>query len=81
MKNTVVLSCNTVSFGKLSLPLVSADFLLGLLFDPEEATCSSETPGSVQSTRRYNPEVRILHSHRRDNLKFNILTDISSNFP
>jgi hypothetical protein len=30
------LSCNALSFGKLNLPLASADFLFGFLFDPED---------------------------------------------
>jgi hypothetical protein len=35
-----------------------------------EAICSSETSVHTRSTRRHIPEHGILHSHRRDNLKY-----------
>lgn len=35
-----------------------------------DVKCSSETSGSHQTTRHYNPEDPILHIHRRDNLQF-----------
>jgi hypothetical protein len=37
-----------------------------------EEWCSSETPGCGRSTRRYSPEDRPLHTHRRENIKCDI---------
>jgi hypothetical protein len=42
----------------------------------KEAPCSSETSVLTRATRRNNPEDTILHSHRRENLKFYFLEDI-----
>jgi hypothetical protein len=40
-----------------------------------EAICSSETLGSLRTTRRYNPDDRILHSYRHENLKSESYTE------
>jgi hypothetical protein len=40
------------------------------------AISSSETPGSLQTTLRYNPEYYTLHSHRHKNLKSYVLNSI-----
>jgi hypothetical protein len=49
---------------KLSLSPIYARFSFGLLFDcagmKMKAICSSETLGSFQTTRRYNPEYHTL---------------------
>jgi hypothetical protein len=37
-----------------------------------EAIRSSETPVLVQATQHHNPEDSILHSHRRENIKYYI---------
>jgi hypothetical protein len=45
------------------LPPASADFLLGLFFDPEVGDyIFLETSVSLLTTRRYNPQDRILTS-------------------
>jgi hypothetical protein len=49
----------------------SAFRLLQLIFCLAYFSTSSETSGSLPSTRRYNPEDHTLPSLRRENLKFN----------
>jgi hypothetical protein len=56
--------------------LLHAVFFLGLLFDSEmEVTyCSEMSVDFHRIKRRYTPEDRILHIHRCDNLKSNMVT-------
>jgi hypothetical protein len=50
----------------------SAGFLLCSIFHPEyEGVFSFETSGSFQTTRHYNLEDHIVHSHSRDSFKSN----------
>jgi hypothetical protein len=85
----VVAPCGSSSIGGTSLlgrPVCSTCYIVIPCFPPAlmmEAKRSSEMSENTGTTRCYNPEDDILHSHRRENLKSYNLRNIyiSCNIP
>lgn len=63
---------------ELNLPRASAGTTLGLLSDPGEAACSSETYSSFRTTQCHSPEYCTRHSHQHESLKSNICATLST---
>jgi hypothetical protein len=61
----------TYRFARTFHPLLLVSYLAYSSTLKMEPICSSETWGSLQTTRRHNPEEHTLHAHHRENLKPN----------